>query len=104
MRIMIGTAIFLITFSLPARTQESFDNMYCIDYHSARVKLVSNSSAWKFSEASMTTSSRSVVRVNMGQLKDLSKNTRSYAVNFLCACLVLGHLIKWAEGIYDYYE
>ena len=90
MPIMVGTAIFLITFSLPAWAQESFENMYCSDYHSAPVKLVSDSSARKFSEASMTTSGRSVIRVNMGQLKDFSKNTRSYAVNFLCTCLVLG--------------
>jgi hypothetical protein len=94
MRIMIGTAIFLINFSLPAWAQWSFDNMYCSDYHSASVKLISDSSARKFTEASMTTSGRSVIRVNMGQLQDLSKNTRSYAVNFLYACLVLAHLIK----------
>jgi hypothetical protein len=91
---MIGTAIFLITFSLPAWAQEFFDNMYCSDYHSAPVKLVSDSSALKFFEACMTTSGRSVIQVSMEQLKDLSKNTRSYAVNFLCAYLVLGHLIK----------
>ena len=94
MRIIIGTAIFLINFSLPAWAQESFDNMYCSDYHSASVKLISDSSSRKFSEASMTTSGRSVIRFNMGQLKDLSKNTRLYAVNFLYTCLVLGHLIK----------
>jgi len=104
MRIMIGTAIFLITFSLPAWAQESFDNMYCSDYHSARVKIVSDSSARKLSEASMATSGRSVIRVNSGQLKDLSKNARSYAINFSCASLVLGHLVKGAEGIYDYYD
>ena len=68
--------------------------MYCSDYHSASVKLISDSSAQKYTEASMTTSGRSLIRVNMGQLKDLSKNTRSYAVNFLYICLVLGHLIK----------
>ena len=39
MRIMIGIDIFLITFSLPAWAQESFDNMYFIDYHSAPVKI-----------------------------------------------------------------
>ncbi len=101
---MIGTAIFLITFSLPAWAQESFDNMYCSDYHSARVKIVSDSSARKLSETSMTTSGKSVIRINSGQLKDLSKNARSYAVNFSCASLVLGHLVKGAEGIYHYYD
>ena len=104
MRIMIGTAIFLITFSLPAWAQESFDKMYCSDYHSARVKIVSDSSARKLSEAGMTASGQSVIRVNSGQLKNLSKNARSYAVNFSCASLVLGHLVKGAEDIYDYYD
>ena len=82
MRIMLWTTIFLITFSLPAWAQESFNNMYCSDYHSARVKLVSDSSARKLSEASMTTSDRSVIRVNIGQLKDLPKNTRSSRLIF----------------------
>jgi hypothetical protein len=69
--------------------------MYCSDYHSAPVKLVvDSSSAQKLSEASMTTSDRSVIRVNMEKLKDLSKNTRSYVVNFLYTTLVLWHLIK----------
>ena len=104
MRIMIGTAIFLITFSLPAWAQESFDNMYCSDYHSARVKIVSDSSARKLSEAGMTASGQSVIRINSRQLQDLSKNARSYAVNFSCASLVLGHLVKGAEDIYDYYD
>ena len=104
MRKMILTTIFLITFSLPAWAQESFDNMYCSDYHSTRVKVVSDSSARKISEASMTTSGRSVLRINSGQLKDLSKNARSYAVNFSCASLVLGHLVKGAEDIYDHFD
>ena len=79
---MIRTTIFLITFSLPAWAHESFDNMYCSDYYSAPVKLVSDLSALKLSESSMTTSGSSVIRVNMGQLKNLFKNTSSYAVNF----------------------
>jgi hypothetical protein len=78
MQVMIGTAIFLITFSLPVSAQESFDNMYCSDYHSAQVKIVSNSSARKLFEPSMTTLGRSVIRFNTGQVKDLAKNTRFF--------------------------
>lgn len=104
MRIMIWTAVLLITFSLPAWAQESFDNMYCSDYHSARVKIVSDSSARKLSEASMTAGGNSVIRINAGQLGNLSNNARSFAVNFSCASLVLGHLVKGAESIYEHFD
>lgn len=96
MQRLIWTTIFLMTFSLPAWAQESFDNMYCSDYHSARVKVVSDSSARKLSEANMTRGGGSVIRINAGQLNDLSNNARSFAVNFSCARLVLGHLVKGA--------
>ena len=78
MQVMIGAAISLITFSLPVWAQESFDNMYCSDYHSAPVKTVSDSLARKLSDASLTTSGRSVIRFNTGQVKDLAKNTRVF--------------------------
>ena len=101
---LIWTAIFLAAFSLPAWAQEPFDNMFCSDYHNARVKIVSASSARKLSEANMTVGGKSVIRINSGQLNDLSGNVRSFAVNFSCASLVLGHLVKGAENIYDYYD
>ena len=101
---LIWTAIFLAAFSLPAWAQEPFDNMFCSDYHNARVKIVSDSSARKLSEANMTVGGKSVIRINSGQLSDLSGNVRSFAVNFSCASLVLGHLVKGAENIYDYYD
>ena len=101
---LIWTAIFLAAFSLPAWAQEPFDNMFCSDYHNARVKIVSDSSARKLSEANMTVGGKSVIRINSGQLNDLSGNVRSFAVNFSCASLVLGHLVKGAENIYDYYD
>ncbi len=97
-------AVFLTAFSLPAWAQESMDSMYCSDYHSAHVKMVSDSSARKISEASMTAGGNSVIRVNSGQLSDLSANARSFAVNFSCARLVLGHLVKGAENIYQHYD
>ena len=100
----IWTAIFLTAFSLPAWAQESFDNMYCSDYHSARVKIVSDSSARKLSEAGMTTGGSSIIRINAGQISDLSANARSFAVNFSCASLTLGHLVKGAEDINDHYN
>ena len=52
----------------------------------------------------MTVGGKSVIRINSGQLNDLSGNVRSFAVNFSCASLVLGHLVKGAENIYDYYD
>lgn len=104
MRRLIWTTIFMMAFSLPAWAQEPLGNMYCSDYHSARVKMVSDSSARKLSEAVMTAGGSSVIRINSGQLSDLSGNARSYAVNFSCASLVLGHLNKGAESIYDYYD
>ena len=78
--------------------------MFCSDYHNARVKIVSDSSVRKLSEANMTVGGKSVIRINSGQLNDLSGNVRSFAVNFSCASLVLGHLVKGAENIYDYYD
>jgi len=104
MRRLIWTAIFLMAFTLPAWAQESIENTYCSDYHSARVKMVSDSSARKLSEAGMTAGGSSIVRVNAGQLGDLSGNARSFAVYFSCASLTLGHLNKGAESIYDYYD
>ncbi|MBC8288316.1 MAG: hypothetical protein H8E42_12645 [Nitrospinae bacterium] len=104
MQRLIWITIFLMTFSLPAWAQESLDNAYCSDYHSARVKIVSDSSARKLTEASMTASGRSVIRINLGQLNELSNNARSFAVNFSCGRLVLGHLVKGAEDIYDHYD
>ena len=101
---LIWTAIFLAAFSLPDWSQEPFNNMFCSDYHNARVKIVSDSSARKLSEANMTVGGKSVIRINSGQLNDLSGNVRSFAVNFSCASLVLGHLVKGAENIYDYYD
>jgi hypothetical protein len=104
MKKLIWTTIFLITFSLPAWAQESFDNLYCSDFHSARVKVVSDSSARKFAEAGVTASGNSVIRINPSQLSDLSANARLFAVNHSCASLVLGHLVKGAEDIYQYYD
>ena len=104
MRIMIWTAVFLITFSLPAWAQGSLNNMYCSDYHSARVKIVSDSSARKLSEASMTAGGNSVIRVNAGQLTSLSNNARLFAVNHSCASLTLGHLVKGAESVYEHFD
>jgi len=45
-----------------------------------------------------------VIRINSGQLSDLSGNARSFAVNFSCGSLVLGHLVKGAQDIYDHYD
>lgn len=101
---LIWIAVFLIAFSLPAGAQESIDNMYCSDHHSTRVKMISDSSARKISEASMSDGGYSVIRVNSGQLSDLSANARSFAVNFSCASLVLGHLNKGADSIYHHFE
>lgn len=104
MKTLIWTAIFLMTFSLPAWAQESFDNMYCSDYHSSRVKIVSDSSARKLSDASMRANGGSVIRVNSGQLSGLSANARSFAVNHSCASLTLGHLVKGAEDVYEHFD
>ena len=104
MQRLIWTAVLLTALSFPAWAQEPFDNMFCSDYHNARVKIVSDSSARKLSEANMTVGGKSVIRINSGQLNDLSGNVRSFAVNFSCASLVLGHLVKGAENIYDYYD
>jgi hypothetical protein len=89
---------------LPAWAQESLENLYCSDYHSARVKIVSDSSARKTSDANITRGGNSVIRINSSQLSDLSENARLYAVNFSCASLVLGHMNKGAENIYDFYD
>ena len=104
MQRLVWAAVLLTALSFPAWAQEPFDNMFCSDYHNARVKIVSDSSARKLSEANMTVGGKSVIRINSGQLNDLSGNVRSFAVNFSCASLVLGHLVKGAENIYDYYE
>ena len=101
---LIWVAIFLISFSLPAWAQESFTNLYCTDYHSARVKMVSDSSARKISDAVMTHGGNSVIRINSDQLNEVSGNARLFAVNFSCASLVLGHLNKGAENVYEYYD
>ncbi|SVC56859.1 uncharacterized protein METZ01_LOCUS309713, partial [marine metagenome] len=104
MQRLIWTAVLLTALSFPAWAQEPFDNMFCSDYHNARVKIVSDSSARKLSEANMTVGGKSVIRINSGQLNDLSGNVRSFAVNFSCASLVLGPLVKGAKNIYDYYD
>lgn len=104
MQRLIWTTIFLIAFSLPAWAQESFDNMFCSDYHSTPVKVVSDSSARKLSESNTTAGGGSVIRINSGQLNDLSNNARSFAVNFSCARLVLGHLVKGAESIQEHFD
>ena len=104
MRRLIWTTVFLIAFSLPAWAQEALDNTYCSDHHGARVKIVSDSSARKLSEAGMTATGSSVIRINSGQLSNLSSNVRSFAVNFSCASLTLGHLVKGARDIYEHYD
>ena len=104
MRQSIWTVIFVLAFSVPAWAQESLENLYCSDFHSARVKIVSDSSARKLSDAVMTAGGSSMIRINVGQLKDLSSNARAFAANFSCASLVLGHLVKGAEDIYDHYS
>ena len=104
MRKLIWTAIFVMAFSVPVWAQESSENLYCSDFHSARVKIVSDSSARKFSEAVMTAGGHSMIRINADQLKDLSANARSFAANFSCASLVLGHLVKGAEDIYEHFS
>ena len=104
MRRLIWTTIFMMAFSLPAWAQEPLGNMYCSDYHSSRVKIVSDSSARKISDANITRGGNSVIRINSSQLSGLSKNARLYAVNFSCGSLVLGHMNKGAENIYDFYD
>jgi hypothetical protein len=104
MRRLIWTTIFITAFSLPAWAQESIDSMYCSDYHSARVKLVSDSSARKLSDSRMTAGGNSVIRINASQLNDLSVNARLFAVSFSCASLTLGHLVKGAEDIYEHFS
>ena len=104
MQRLLWIAVFLTAFSLPAWAQESMDSMYCSDHHGVHVKMVSDSSSRKISEASMTAGGNSVIRINSGQLSDLSANARLFAVNFSCARLVLGHLVKGAENIYQHYD
>ena len=104
MRQSIWTVIFVLAFSVPACAQETLEHLYCSDFHSARVKIVSDSSARKLSDAVMTAGGSSMIRINVGQLKDLSSNARAFAANFSCASLVLGHLVKGAEDIYDHYS
>jgi hypothetical protein len=104
MQRLIWITVFLSTFSLPAWAQEPLDGKYCSDYHSAHVKMVSDSSARKISEAHITAWGNSVIRINSGRLSDLSANARSFAVNFSCASLTLGHLVKGAESIYQYFD
>jgi hypothetical protein len=104
MRRLIWTTIFLMAFSFPAWAQESIESLYCSDHHSMRVKIVSDSSARKLSDAVMTAGGNSVIRINPGQLSDLSGNARLFAASHSCATLVLGHLNKGAENIYEYFD
>ena len=93
-----------MTLSLPVWAQDSFNNMYCSDYHSSRVKIVSDSSARKLSQAGIMVNGKSVLRINSAQLSDLSANARSFAVNHSCASLTLGHLVKGTEDVYEYFD
>ena len=104
MQRLIWVAVFLTAFSLPAWAEESPGSMYCSDHHGTHVKMFSDSSARKISEANIATGGYSTIRINLGQLSDLSANARSFAVGFSCARLTLGHLVKGAENIYEHFD
>jgi len=96
--------IFLAAFSTPAGAQNSIEEFYCSDYHSSRVQIISDASARQMVEAGISTLGAPQIRVNPAQLKDLSKNTRAFAINHVCANHTLGHLVRGVEDIYDHYD
>lgn len=104
MQKLIWTTIFLMAFSLPAWAQESFVNTYCSDYHGLRVKIVADSSARKISGSGILAGGNAVIRINARQLSGLSENARLFALNYSCARLTLGHLVKGAEDVYQHFD
>lgn len=101
---LILTVIFLVTFSIPAGAQNPIEKLYCSDYHGSRVQIISDVSARQIAEAGISTLGTPQIRVNPAQLKDLSLNTRSFAINHVCANHTLGHLINGVEDIYHHYD
>lgn len=104
MKKLIMVTIFLTVFSVPAGAQNSFENLYCSDYHGSRVQIILDASARLMAEAGISTFGTPQIHVNPAQLKDLSPNTRAFALNHVCANLTLGHLIRGVENIYDHYD
>ncbi len=104
MKKLILTSIFVLLFSFPVGAQESFENLYCSDYHGTRVKIISNPSARQMAEADISADGLSHIRINPAQLKDLSPHSRAFAINHVCASLTLGHLVKGVDNIYDHYD
>ncbi len=104
MKKLILTAIFLSLFPFSAGAQNSFENLYCSDYHGNRVQVIPDSSARQMAEAGISTFGVPQIRVNPTQLKELSPKTRAFAINHVCANLVLGHLVRSVDNIYDHYD
>ncbi|MBC8283412.1 MAG: hypothetical protein H8E32_06320 [Nitrospinae bacterium] len=101
---LIVAAIFLMLSSSPAWAQNTMENIYCSDYHGTRVQIIPDASARQLAEAGISTLGVPHIRVNPAQLKDLSPNTRAFAVNHVCANLTLGHLVRGVDNIYDHFE
>lgn len=55
-------------------------------------------------EAAISTYGAPYIKVNPGQLKDLSPHAKAFAVNHVCANHTLGHLVKAVDNIYDHYD
>ncbi len=104
MKKLILVVIFLASFSIPAGAQNSMENLYCSDYHGSRIQMISDTSARQLAEAGISPLGIPQIRVNPEQLKDLSPNTRAFAINHVCANHTLGHLVRGVEGIYNHYE
>ena len=104
MKKLILTALFLVGFSIPAAAQNSFENLYCSDYHGYGVQIIPDSSARLIAEADISTYGVSQIRINPMQLKDLSPNARAFAIGHVCANHTLGHLVRPVENIYHHYD